>query len=126
MTQLIIDGVQLPESENRYSADTVELYSDVEMVTGRLTRELRGHAWLISYQYGYFDKEMRDRVIAACNKGMRQPIKCGFLTQDSLGELKYDMFLVTKFVRPKFAWSRDGVPMWANFEVELRGVRPFD
>lgn len=133
MTQLIIDGVVLPESRNGgYTVEKVPLFVDVEMITGRTVRELRGDVWTISYQYGYFDDEMKNKVIAACEKGRINPITCGFLIQESKGPLTYSEFFVTFFQRPKFMWSRrktlDGVPipMWGDFAIELREVEPSD
>lgn len=127
MTQLIIDGVALPESQKKgYTVDNDPLYVDVKMVSGRMTRELRGDAWVIKYQYGYFDDDLKKRVLAACEKGKKQPITCGFLRQESSGELSYSEFLVTNLKRPEFMWSTDGKPMWANFAVELREVNPHD
>lgn len=134
MTQLILDtdglNVVLPESrKGGYLPDLVPLSVDVEMISGRLVRELRGDVWRIDYQYGYFADELKDRVIAACRKGRRQPIVCGFLSPDSAGELQYSRFLVTAFTHPKFFWSRPGpdgapVPMWGDFSLTLREVKP--
>ena len=125
MTQLIIDGVQLPESMNDgYSAQKEQLGSDVVMISGRMVREVRGNVWRIKYQYGYFTDEMKNTVIAACEKGLREPISCGFLPQESAQALTYSDFLVTNFTRPRFFWSRDGAPMWGDFNVELREVKP--
>ena len=84
MTQLILDtegyDIALPESrKGGYHAEKQPLSVDVEMVSGRIVRELRGNVWYITYQYGYFDDAMKNNVIAACEKGRRQAIICGFL-----------------------------------------------
>lgn len=132
MTQLILNGIALPESiKGGYNVELVPLSVDVEMVTGRLVRELRGNVWKISYQYGFFDDETKNKIIAACELGRYTPIPCGFLTQESSGELKNSNFFVTSFQRPKFMWSRkivggNPVPMWGDFRVELREVSPSD
>ena len=131
MTQLILDtteyNVTLPESrKGGYTIETQPLSVDVEMVSGRMIRELRGNVWVIKYQYGYFDNEMKNKVLSACEKGKRTAIHCGFLPQESEQELTYSDFLVTSFTRPKFMWSRSGNPLWADFQVELREVRPHD
>lgn len=132
MTQLIIDGVVLPESQKGgYTVEKVPLSVDVQMVTGRMVRELRGNVWTITYQYGFFDDEMKNKVIAACEKGRNIPILCGFLPQESAEELTYSNFFVTKFNRPKFMWSKkkttgEVVPLWADFSFELREVAPSD
>lgn len=131
MTQLIIDGVVLPESKGgTYTAQKQPLYTEVQMASGRLVRELRGSAWVITYQYGFFNDQMKNSVIAACEKGINTPIRCGFLQQESAGELTYSDFFVTSFSRPKFMWSRQAkgntVPLWGDFVLELREVRPSD
>lgn len=139
MTQLILEGVVLPESQRGgYTVSKEPLSSDVEMVTGRIVRELRGNVWTISYQYGYFNDGMKDQVIAACEKGRRQAIRCGFLTPKA-NSLVYSSFLVTSFTYPKFMWSRNVVqrdtstegvvvaqPLWGDFSVQLREVQPSD
>ena len=140
MTQLILDSagiaVQLPESKKGgYTAQREPLSVDILMISGRLVRELRKMVWKISYQYGFFDTETKNKVIAACEKGQRQAIQCGFLKQEADdGTLEYRDFLVTSFSRPKFMWSSDRsesgestmIPLWADFQVELQEVTPSD
>lgn len=135
MTQLILDAdgaaVVLPESrKGGYTAELTPLSEDVEMITGRLVRELRGNVWVLAYQYGYFKPEMKKRVISACEKGRRQPILCSFLTPESGGELMDSRFFVTEFTYPKFYWSKNAygtrVPLWGDFSLTLREVRPGD
>ncbi len=107
---------------------------DVEMVTGRMVRELRGNVWYVSYQYGFFSDSEKNDLIAVCQKGQGQSIRCGFLPPNSSQALTYSDFLVTSFTYPKFMWSRLApsgdvlapVPMWGDFALELREVRPSD
>lgn len=138
MTQLILDttgyGIALPESKNGgYRAKPSPLSVDVEMATGRLVRELLGNVWVLDYQYGYFQTEMKNLVIAACEKGRRTPIRCAFLTPDSDGALVQSLFWVTKFNYPKFFWSTQltgdletPCPLWGDFSLTLREVEPSD
>lgn len=135
MTQLILDvdgsAVTLPESQKGgYRAWIDALSQEVTMVSGRLVKELRGNVWRVSCQYGFFDDEMKNKVIAACEKGRGLPIRCGFLPPNSAGPLTYSDFFVTSFTYPKFMWSRNAdsgpVPLWADFSLELREVRPHD
>lgn len=137
MLQLIIDGVELPESKRGgYRAEKTELSTDVVMITGRLTREIRGSVWEINYQYGYLTDAQRIAVLQACERGLREPITVGFLPPDATGEeLTYSMFLVTSLKRPTFYWStvvgnEEDVPVasgiWADFAVTLREVSPSD
>lgn len=147
MTQLILDttgyNIVLPESvKDGYKVYKEELASEVQMISGRMVKELRGNVWHISYQYGFFDDATKNNLISACEKGKAQSITCSFLTPDSTGALTTSRFLVTTFNYPKFMWSRnvmqqqteDGtiteisvpVPMWGDFSVELREVKPSD
>lgn len=135
MTQLILDtagaGVVLPESrKGGYNAQFTPLSEDVEMITGRLTRELRGNVWVLAYQYNYLKEDMKNRVIAACEKGKRTPIECDFLTPDSGGQMRRSRFWVTKFTYPKFYWGKNdrgvSVPLWGDFALTLREVKPRD
>lgn len=131
MIQLILDSsgynIELPESiKGGYKAEKRPLSVDVDMVTGRMVRELRGNVWILSYQYGYFDPQTKNAVIAACEKGRGTPINCGFLPPDSEGVLAYSNFFVTGFTYPKFMWGSAGKPLWADFSVELREVKPSD
>lgn len=135
MTQLILDtsgyNISLPESiRDGYHAEKQPLFVDVEMVTGRIVRELRGNVWVVRYQYGYFDDNSKNKLIAACEKGRGQAITCSFLPPTSSGSLITSNFLVTSFPYPKFMWSRNGtsgpIPMWGDFSVELREVKPGD
>ena len=135
MTQLILDGIVLPESiKDTYKAWREILSTEVQMISGRVVRENRGFVWCIEYQHGYFDDETRNALIAACEKGRTRPITCGFMTQEGGNILTYSDFFVKKFERPKFFWSTEVAqgdifvpkPMWADFSVNLREVRPHD
>lgn len=131
MTQLILDttgyNVQLPESQKGgYTADEQHLSRSIEMISGRTVKEVRGNVWVISYQFGYFDGEMKNNVLAALKKGEKEPITCGFLPQESSEELSYSEFFVTSYTRPKFMWSNNGKPLWGDYRIELREVKPHD
>lgn len=131
MTQLILDTtgykVQLPESQKGgYTADEQPLSRSIEMISGRTVKEVRGNVWVISYQFGYFDGEMKNNVLAALKKGEKEPITCGFLPQESSEELSYGEFFVTSYTRPKFMWSNNGKPLWGDYRIELREVKPHD
>lgn len=134
MTQLILDvggyALALPESQRQgYSADEEPMSQDLIMIPGNMVKELRGDIWVVSYQYGYLTDEERNRFIAACKKGRREPILCTFLIPDT-DQTITSSFFVTAFTRPKFMWSRTSqgqtVPMWGDFTVSLREVDPHD
>lgn len=136
MIQIILDvggnDVSLPESKNGgYTIKEETLSESLQMISGRTVREYRGKVWVASYQYGYFNEADMKRVVAACEKGMKQSITCCVLTHES-SELVTSKFIVTSFERPKFMWSRivtesgeeKPVPMWADFSVSIREVKP--
>lgn len=124
MIQLILDGMQLPESqEGGYRAWEEDLTVGVEMISGRLVRESRGVVWKISYQYGWFNDADRARILAAMRKGRKYAITCAFLPPEG-DELITSNFCVTKSTEPKFMWSTDGKPLWGDFSLELREERP--
>ncbi len=139
MTQLILDttgyNMILPESiKGGYVVEEQALSVEVEMITGRIVRQLRGNAWHITYQYGFFDDDTKNKLISVCRKGKEQAITCGFLPPDSSGTLLYSNFLVMAFTYPKFMWSQmlpgengdTARPLWGDFSLELREVRPHD
>lgn len=135
MVQLILDvfgdPIELPESKKGgYKAERKDLSVDLEMVTGRMVSELRGTVWTVLYQYGYFDGETKNKVIATAERGKTKPIQCAFLPPDSTGALKYSKFFVTDFTHPKFMWSHNinglCVPIWGDFAISLREVEPSD
>lgn len=109
--------------------DEEALSRDLVMIPGNMVKELRGDVWVIEYQYGYFNATDKDRVIAACKKGRREPIICTFLVPDGNQTLT-STFFVTAYTRPRFYWSRDDkgatVPVWGGFTVSLREVDPHD
>lgn len=139
MTQLILDvdgyNIALPESrKGGYTVEETELSVSVQMVSGRMVKEVRGSAWTIAYQYGYFSEADMKKLISACEKGRKTPIRCAFLAQGSEGPLTYSSFFVTSYTRPRFMWSRleqgaEGLtsrPVWGDFSLELREERPHD
>ena len=136
MIQMILDvaeqSVELPESKNGgYTIKEETLSESIQMISGRTVREYRGKVWVASYQYGYFNDADMKRVVAARKKGMKQSILCSVLTHEN-ADLITTNFIVTSFERPKFMWSRivtesgeeKSVPMWADFSVSLREVKP--
>ena len=138
MIQLILDLednlLTLPESrKGGYIVKEEPLMENVEMISGRMTREYRGDVWRVSHQNGYLNEADMLKFIAACEKGLRQSILCSFRVQED-AELRTSLFLVMDYTRPKFMWGRtiaeDGeektVPVWGDYFVDLREVNPHD
>lgn len=136
MTQIILDvtgsAIYLPESRG-YRAWKEDGGAEVEMISRRLVRELRGNVWRVTYQHGWFNDATRPLVLDCCVRGKKHPIDCAILPPDS-NEMITSSFFVVDYTSPTFYWSRvvteDGeektVPMWANFAIELREVRAHD
>lgn len=122
MTQLILNGISLPESKRRYRAYRDELSVSVEMINGRLVKELRGEIWRIEYQYGWFSDADKSALMAALELGRRQPIECTFITPH--GTTYTSNFWVESIEAPTFYWSSSGDPIWADFAFTLREVEP--
>ena len=58
MTQLIINGIYLPEtSRDKYQCYPEELSVNVAMISGRTVREVRGHVQMISWSYDYMGND---------------------------------------------------------------------
>lgn len=137
MTQIILDvggyNIALPESKKGgYRAWSEDLATEVLMVSGRRTLEVRGEVYRAAYQYGYFSDEDKNNVLAACRKGKKTPIQCVILLPN--GESVSSSFFVTALNEPRFMWSNvNGVdaegnvayqPLWADLSFELREVSP--
>ena len=125
MTQLVLNDIGLPESIKNYKAWKEEMSVSVEMINGRLVKEVRSEVWRVSYQYGFFNDEDKAELLAALELGRREPITCSFLPPDS-NTLIESNFWVMDIQYPRFMWSRDGEPLWADFAFELREVEPSD
>lgn len=128
--QLILDTdsayLELPESiKGGYSVVEVPLIEHVQMISGRTVAELRGLVWGITYQYGYFSEELKNKVLSVARKGLSTPIQCTFLVPSS-NETLHSRFFVMAQPTPKFMWSADGKPLWGDFVLSLREVRPHD
>lgn len=130
LTQLILDteeyNIVLPESiKDGYSASKQIYSNEIEMISGRIIREIRGYTWNVRYQYGIFDNETYVDLIRVCEKGIRNPIQCKFFVQEE-NEMLEQKFWVTSYERPKFMFSRDGNVVWVNFSVNLIGASIHD
>ena len=134
MTQIILDlthnNIMLPESIRGYRAWEDTGGEEIEMISRRLVREVRGTVWRATYQYGWFDDDTKNAVIESCMRGQREAISCAILPPQSNSLIVSD-FAVVSFNFPTFMWSREtidgtAVPLWADFALELREVSPHD
>lgn len=124
MTQLIINGIALPEaSGGKYQCYEGTLSEQIEMISGRMVTEVRGHVWNIEYAYDYMGNELTRRLLAALRSGTAMTVK--YLPDDS-DELEESKFLCEDLTPPTFAFSRSGKPFWHDIKFKLREVRPHD
>ena len=136
MTQLILDvggeSLVMPESQkNGYIVHEEPLVQSIDMISGRRIREYRGMVWTVTYQYGYLSDEDRVKFLKICRKGTTSTIDCNILIPTT-DEMVTSKFMVASYREPKFAWGRiimeDGqaktVPLWGDYSIELREVKP--
>lgn len=124
MTQLIIEGVALPEVKlGAYTAVRQPLLQDVDMISGRRVTELRGSVWHLDYSIEYLSVEMYRALMSALRK--HTDLQVFFLPNNS-DDLAAGVFLVETAPAPSFACSVDGAGVWTNVSFSLREVRPSD
>ena len=125
MTQLIINGITLPEtSHDKYQCYPAPLTQQIEMANTRLVQELRGTVQMISYAYDYWPDGASFRsLLTELRSGRALTVQ--YLPDDG-SELIQSVFLGTQLQNPTFAFSRYGLAYWHNFSFQLREVRPHD
>lgn len=124
MTQLIINGIALPEaSGGKYQCYEGTLSEQIEMISGRMVTEVRGHVWNIEYAYDYMGNELTRQLLAALRSGTAMTVK---YLPDNSDELEESTFLCEDLTPPTFAFSRSGKPFWHDIKFKLREVRPHD
>ena len=124
MTQLIIDGIYLPEtSRDKYRCYPAQLGEQVDMISGRRVLEVRGQVQVIEYEYDYMGNELMRQVNAVLRSG--QAFTAAYLP-DGGDSRVVSTFLTESFPQPAFAFSRGGKPYWHNVAFTLREVQPHD
>ena len=107
MTQLSINGIDLPETKNgKYKCYEQELGENIRMISGRLVTEVRSSVRVIEYSYDYMGNDLMRRLLTALRS--RSDLSVQFL--DPLSDsMQSASFRCTKQPTPQFAFSRDGV-----------------
>lgn len=123
MTQLILNNtIYLPEATwDKYKCYPSQLKTQVDMISGRRTQEVRGVVWIIEYTYDYMGNDLMRQVNAVLRSG--QSFTAAFLP-DSSDTMQVSTFLTQDFPQPGYAFSRSGVPFWHNVTFTLREVDP--
>ena len=127
MTQLIIDGIAMPEvSKNKYKAEEVPLSQTVEMISGRMVIEERGKVWMSTSAYNYLYDPEGVLLPALLNKLRGSvPFVATFLP-DNGTEMLTGTFVVTSITSPSMSFSAGGVPYWTGLSFVLREEEPHD
>lgn len=124
MTQLIINGITLPESSrDRYSCWEETLAQNVEMASGRMVREVRGTIYKIKWTYDYMGLSQQTALMTALQSS--DALTVSFLVPGE-SVLQSGTFLMESKTNPTFAFSKDGTPYWHNVGFTLREVSPHD
>lgn len=124
MTQLIINGIVLPEtSGGKYKCYEGTISDQIEMISGRVVTEVRGHVQYIEYSYDYMGNELVRKLLAALRAGTALTVK---YLPDSGDGMKTSTFVCEELTPPVFAFSRSGKPFWHDIAFTLREVRPHD
>ena len=109
MTQLIINGIYLPEtSRDKYQCYPGELSVNVQMIT---------------WSYDYMGNALWRQLAAVLRSGKAFPVV--YLPDDS-DTMATGTFLVESMTQPTYAFSRNGVGLWHNVGFTLREVTPHD
>ena len=91
MTQLVINGITLPESSGgKYKCYEGTLSDQIDMISGRRVTEVRGHVWCIEWSYDYMGNDLTRQLLAALRSGTALTVK--FLP-DSGDDMKTSTFL---------------------------------
>lgn len=124
MVQLIINGIELPEtSRDKYSCYPEILGQQIDMISGRRVTEVRGTVQKISYSYDHMGDALMRKVLAVIRSG--RSFEVSYLPDDS-DQMTTSIFLTESYTNPTFAFSKGGTPYWHNFEFILREVKPHD
>ena len=118
--------IVLPEAEKGKFSCWPDLLSEtVEMISGRMVREIRGTVWRVSADYSdyCFTQTFWSGLSATLRSG--QPFTATVLPDDAATAVS-SSFLVESLTPPSFQFGRDGVPYWSGLQLSLREVRPHD
>ena len=125
MTQIILNGqVALPEtSRDKYRCYPATRGQQVEMISGRMVLEERGHVQMVEYSYDYMGNGLMRQVLGILRSGKSFPVA---YLPDEGDSLVTGQFLTESITQPTYAFSRGGIPYWHNFGFTLREVKPHD
>lgn len=128
MTQVILDGVKLPEvSRDQYQCWPASLDVQIDMISGRRVIETRGTVWKVSYSYDYMGEELMRRALAVLRRGA--PFIATVLP-DNGNETVTSRFVLESLSPPSMAFSRrqgdTEKAFWHKISFVLREEKPHD
>lgn len=123
MTQLIIEGMAMPETlAEQYQCYPEELGEFITMIDGTLTFESRGEARVITYYYEYFDDTLRKWCLSNIKKG--RELLVNYLDPEKGNDLQTGIFMCTDPPRPVYYFSVDDQVYWTKLKFTLREAVP--
>lgn len=123
MTQLIINGITLPEtSADRYTAHPEDLKLQATMISGRIVTEKRGTVWVVSYSYDWLPDSIWRPLAANLRDASPMPV---IFLPDNGDEMISDTMVTTALTNPVYAFARYSRPYWHNLAFSLRSERPY-
>lgn len=117
MIQLIINGIEYPESSHdRYKCYKEDLGESMRMISSRLVTEVRATIVVLEYSYDYF----KDALMRQCLADLRgrSDLVVQYLDPET-GSIKNGIFRCTKKPAPTFAFSVNGEARWHNINFKL-------
>lgn len=122
MTQMILEGMALPEASfDKYACWEDVLSVKVEMITGRMVTEVRGKVWRAKWSYDYLDNETTRSILSVLRSG--SPIQAAVLPDNS-NQMISGRFLAESVTPPTFLISDGGEPVWHGLAFTIREVNP--
>ena len=127
MTQMIIDGIYLPVSSgDRFACWEEELSTTVEMISGRLVREVRNQGgrfkvWRARNSFDYLDPDVYRPLLQVLRSGK---VFTAVVLPDDGGEMVSGSFMVTSLSPATFAFRDGGEAVWRGLAFEIREVEP--
>ena len=127
MTQIILNGILLPEvSNDRYSCWEEPLTRQVEMVTGRIVLEALEPAskiWRARYTFDYMGNATLRQVLSVLRSGA--PFSASVLPDNS-DQMVSGTFICDSITQPTYAFSIKGVGLWHNLAFTIREEEPHE
>lgn len=122
MTQLILDGVYMPQRSNgAYACWEAELSQQVEMVSGRVVKEHRGKVWRARAAYDVLDDKTYRAALEVLRRGFSFPAN---VLPDNGGDMVSSTFLVEALTPASFGFTDNGKPIWQGLAFQIREVKP--